>query len=352
MQKLLTRNHMQTVVKTRTATTTRVFIATVAVLMLGLAAYGLGYGFMPKFSPVPSAVRQTTPSPSVGGSQVATSPKSDATKVATPPKNKPKITVEGIESDGYGKTVVGNMHSTKNVKLYDFKIEPTFEPQQFGVIQVKQLVFNVRIPAGVSMHSFYLMDEKKAISGYSVVGVRKSSPTKIYKLAGGDIGQGEGDNRIISFPKEGEGVDEFDIIINIYTFYQFSPEGFKAALWGTVDGTKVESSVAVNAMVSMYGSNNEPQYRGYVIDNRKYAQNSENPLAVTPASNSIFYLLRADSPVDTEPNNVRPKYLKWCPTIWSDSSSQSHSAMPGSNGGSNDWFCLNGLIGKMILSEF
>jgi hypothetical protein len=320
--------------------------------MFGLAAYGLGYGFMPKFSPVPSVVRQTTTPPSSGGGQTATTPTPGVNKVATLPKNKPKITVEGIESDGYGKTVVGNMHSTKNVKFYDFKIEPTLDPQQYGAIQMQQLVFNVRIPAGVSMHSFYLMDEKGPMQGISVVGVRKSSPTKIFNLTGGSYGQGEGDNKITGFPKEGEYTDEFDIIATNNIVSNITPGVIKAALWGTIDGTEIESSVAVSAVVSMYGSSNEPQYGGYLLANRKYAQNTANVLAVTPASFYIYYLLRSDPPVDTEPNNVQPKYLQWCPTIWSDSSSKNHSFSTGPNGGSNDWFCLNGLVGKMVLSEF
>ncbi|MEK7655374.1 MAG: hypothetical protein AAB386_01705 [Patescibacteria group bacterium] len=342
---------MKTIVKTRTSTSTstRVAIATAAVLMLGLAAYGLGYGFMPKFSPVPSAVRSTAPSPSSGGAQTATSPTPGANKVGLFPKNKPKITASGIQSAGYGYTKVGDMHSKKNIKLYGFKIEPTLDPLQFGVIQVRQLVFNVRMTAGVKMHSVYLADKDgKLIHGMSVVAVRKSSPNKLFDLTETAPDVSDSNESITSYPEGGKQMDEFDVIVSGPGLTELKPEGIQATLRGKVDGSEVNKSSVISVMVDMYATGIEPPYGGYIVHQRKYAQNPANVLAVTPASVSVLYLLIADSPVDTEPKNVRPDYLHWCPTIWSDSSAKNHSSIIKV---SKDWFCLNGLLGTMYLSE-
>ncbi len=350
MKKLSKTKNMKTIVKTRTSTSTRVAIATVAVLMLGLAAYGLGYGFKPKFSSVPSVVRSTAPSPSSGGTQTATTQTPGANKVGLFPKNKPKITAIGIDKKlGYGYTKVGDMHSKKDIKLYEFKIEPTIDPIQFGVIKVRQLVFNVRMTAGVKMHSFYLVDaDEKIIPGTGVIAIRKSSPTKVFGLNVADPKKSESYESITSYPEGGNQVDEFDVIVTNPGLMEPNPEGIQATLRGIVDGSEVQKSFLVLVMVDMYATSVEPPYGGYLMNKRKYAQNPANVLAVTPASSYIHYLLIADSPVDAEPNNVRPDYLYWCPTIWSDSSAKNHSI---NSGVSKDWFCLKGLLGTMTLSE-
>ncbi|MCR4278977.1 MAG: hypothetical protein NUV81_03700, partial [bacterium] len=85
-----------------------------------------------------------------------------------------------------------------------------------------------------------------------------------------------------------------------------------------------------------------PEYGGYLLNNRKYNINYEqSSLAVVPADPFIYYLMHFNSSKDTEPKNTHPSYLFWCPTIWSDGSAKTHSKQTGPEGGSSDWFCLS-----------
>ncbi|MBU0540353.1 hypothetical protein KKF59_03740 [Patescibacteria group bacterium] len=344
-------NTPKTVTKTQVSTRTAVIIVVVALAALGFAAYGYGFGLMPRLRSVSLTERIKKPTPSESSSNIATSPKPDVTKAMFLPTNKPFLTMMGNES-----APILTLKEGGEEVLYSFKLDSVDDPKANGAIQARQLVFTVSINKGLSLHSFYLNIDNNKLSS-KIIAVRKTNPATIF-----DIGKSFHPNpdknqlsadAITGYPKtEGDiqeliPMDEFYVIVEEPTYLVSKSGGSIIQLIARISGvTGMEKQVIET---NLYGKTVEPPYGGYLLTNRDYVLNPAIANITTKAAGGIFYLIHNDPPVDTEPKNVHPDYLNWCPTIWTDSSAKNHSIMTGQDGGTRDWFCLNGLLGTRTI---
>lgn len=324
---------MSTLTKTKTGikTTTQVFVAVIAVTMLGLAAIGYGYGFQ-RFNKIFSSSESSSPQ--------SAKPVSTAKPTAG---NRPIFkSAMTLKESKYGVTETQWLLSKASnfagsVILLPVNVSPLLkDPKQYGQVTIKQLAFKVSATTGVKLSHFYLdgfegSPAKTAVTAYRLGDVKKV----IYHVGKNDL------ESIISSPAPGEIYDDFVIIVT-------AEDGeFKL---GTMDTVKLVASVdakdatpffkekIMRLSTKLMTNTSSEDIGGFLLNNRKY---SDNKIFPTPADPNLYYILQSANPVESDPANPKPDYLWWCPSIFSDGGSLLHKSTSGNIGGSNDWFCLN-----------
>ncbi|MBU0540162.1 hypothetical protein KKF59_02975 [Patescibacteria group bacterium] len=317
--------------KTRVAskTSTRILIGVTAIALMGLAAYGYSYGYgfitrlQTKIAPPPVAVNVVEVSPE-----------------ASRPIIMPKAENEPLLARSLAPILVSlkSSGSTQNVKLFSFSATPLQQQEQFGDVTIKQLVYSLTVTRGLKLSKFSLAgfsETATSLTPLSIVAYRATGTKQIFHVGKGDS------ESIISVPKPDVDDEEFIVVVTA------KDKEFKLGNQNTITlSADVELVIdlapqSMSVKIELLTDASLDKVGGYLWNNRKYG---DNVFTATPADPNIYYLMQSVKPVDNETSNLKPDYLRWCPSIFSDSNATAHKAVLGSVGGSNDWFCMKGSL--------
>ncbi|MCR4279027.1 MAG: hypothetical protein NUV81_03980, partial [bacterium] len=257
--------------KTKTATkvSTRTIVAvTVPILAIGLIAYGYGFGFIQMRLPI---ISRTISSPSI--TNTAPSDQNGIATTENKAKNTPVITAKQVSE-------YRDMHDgSVDWPIYKFAVTNEKSSDQYGSTRLHQLVFYVQATNKVFISKFRLTKNGTQHVPARITALRASDPTKALNVTDGSPTE-----QIIQSLSTKESSESFFVIVTLENEEVIPSYGTTYVLNAVLNGALVSKDQNILVMTNLYGRVLNPEYGGYLLNNRKYNINYEqSSLAVVPA---------------------------------------------------------------------